>query len=88
MLTKMVFENGHFLGLGGPLSSTECSLILAHLINDVSFVHNHNLPIGYDLLQVIGEQFSPDVDSFDCGVNHFSLANRDDVGEGKARIHH
>ena len=24
MLTKMVFENGHFLGRGGPLS-TECT---------------------------------------------------------------
>ena len=33
MLTKMVFENGHFLGLGGPLS-TECTHIKTNLLNN------------------------------------------------------
>ena len=62
------------------------NVINNHLIDDVSFVHNHDLAVRYYFFQMIREQFPADVDSFDGRVPHLPLAYWNDVREGKSRI--
>ena len=62
--------------------------VFLHLVHHMGLVHDLQLPVGDDLLEVIGQQFAAHVDPHHAPGNDPAPIVRDDVGEGETRVHH